>query len=369
MLSKLETINGGQPSAVADSPFESLVCRQVWTETTDVKTFMFGRKDGRPFNFLPGQFITLHLTIAGQSADRCYTVSSSPAMPATITLTVKRTKGGLVSNWLHDTLRAGSEVHYSEPGGVFTFEPMPRAKYLFLSAGVGITPLMSMLRYVHDMGLDADISLIHSSGSPSNIVFQDELEILNHRLPSVQMNFFCTQVPKQDRWAGLRGRLTEAVLRYAVPDYLEREIFACGPQGYLQSVQDIIRTSGFDLERYHEELFVLPDPATDGPSGLPDANIDQKSAPAVEKGFAIQFTRSGREAICQPGQTVLDTARSVGIMVATSCKKGLCGTCKSRIISGEVEMKHAGGIRPREIAQGLALVCCSKPKSDLVVDL
>jgi 3-phenylpropionate/trans-cinnamate dioxygenase ferredoxin reductase subunit len=133
----------------------------------------------------------------------------------------------------------------------------------------------------------------------------------------------------------------------------------------MKAVRDLLDEAGFDRRQYHEESFSFETlteatPLVD-PIELPALN---GSAPA----FSVSFARSNREITCGTEQHVLDAARQAGVRLPASCTQGMCGTCKVKLVSGQVEMKHNGGIRQREIDQGMVLLCCSKPLSDLVVD-
>ena len=125
-----------------------LVCRAVRQETHDVKTFVFSGRAPRLHSYKPGQFITLDLVIDGQTVNRCYTLSSSPTRPHLISITTKRFAGGIVSPWMHETVTPGVEIRAMGPMGEFNCVDYasPNGKYLLLSAGSGITPLMSMAR-------------------------------------------------------------------------------------------------------------------------------------------------------------------------------------------------------------------------------
>jgi len=91
-------------------------------------------------------------------------------------------------------------------------------------------------------------------------------------------------------------------------------------------------------------------------------------APTPETGFTISFSVTGRDVVCAPGNTVLEAAELAGIKLPFSCREGMCATCKSKLVSGQVDMQHKGGIRPKEVAAGKILLCCSRPLSDLVVE-
>jgi ferredoxin-NADP reductase len=344
---------------------DTLVCRAVRQETHDVKTFVFSAPEPRLFRYAPGQFITLELEIGGQAMQRCYTLSSTPSRPDTVSITVKRVPGGTVSNWLHDNLEAGARVKVRGPTGAFScfLHPMPaKQKYLFLSAGSGITPLMSMARAMHDMVLDADIAFVHSARTPDDIIFARELELMAcNRNGLFRLGTVCERRGAQPAWSGFNGFLGLAVLQNVAPDYRERQVFTCGPAPYMAAVRAMLEGAGFDMAAYHEESFSFETLAQEAASE--EAAVAEEGA-----GFTVTFSRSGDEVTCPPGQTILGAAKAAGVRLPISCTQGLCGTCKTKMVSGQVDMKHAGGIRQREIDHGWILPCCSKPLGDVVLE-
>ncbi len=332
---------------------EQLVCVAVRPETHDVTSFVFAAAAPRLFRFQPGQFMTLDLAAAG--VQRCYTIASPPTRPHRLEITAKRTPGGAGSGWLHHALRPGARVSASGPHGAFTCLPRAGGRYLLLSAGSGITPLMSMARAAHDLGSDADILFLHSARSPADLVFADELAAMARR-----PGFARVSIVEAGAWDGLRGRLSPALLRAAVPDLATRDVFCCGPAPYMASVRAMLDEAGFDRARYHEESFDF---------AAPDAPAPAAQTPGLaQQGFTVAFAGSGRTVACPPGSTILAAARAAGLRLPFACNKGVCGTCKSRLVSGAVELRHGGGIRQREIDAGMTLLCCARPVSDLVVD-
>jgi glycine betaine catabolism B len=348
---------------------ETLVCCHVRQETHDVKSFFFRSPQGRTFSFEPGQFVTLELDIDGEPVNRCYTISSSPARPHTISITVKRVPGGKVSNWLHDNLHPGAAIRVLGPAGEFTCARHPALKYLFLSAGSGITPLMSMSRAHHDLAEDRDIVFVHSARTPDDIIFARELELIAASHAQFRTSFVCERVGARTAWPGVTGFLTLPLLKLIAPDFMEREIFTCGPAPYMKAVRDLLEEAGFARERYHEESFSfetlnadIAEPLAE-PAMESEAQTDQQA-----ETFKVTFAKSRREIECGANQHVLEAARQAGVRLPSSCAQGMCGTCKVKLVSGQVQMKHNGGIRQREIDQGMALMCCAKPLSDLVID-
>jgi glycine betaine catabolism B len=349
---------------------EALVCCQVRQETHDVKSFFFRSPAGHTFSFEPGQFVTLELEIDGETINRCYTISSSPTRPHTISITVKRVPGGKVSNWLHDNLQAGSQVRVLGPAGEFTCARHPARKYLFLSAGSGVTPLMSMSRAHHELSEDRDIVFVHSARTPDDIIFARELDLIAATQGNFRTSFVCERLGARTNWPGVTGFLSLPLLKLIASDFMEREIFTCGPAPYMKAVRDLLNEAGFDSKQYHEESFSFETLIDDAPELLADVMPTPSGEEIVQQTntFAVSFTRSNREIACGPDQHVLDAARQAGVRLPASCTQGMCGTCKVKLVSGQVEMKHNGGIRQREIDQGMVLLCCSKPLTDLVVE-
>jgi len=349
---------------------ETLVCCQVRQETHDVKSFFFMSKEGRTFSFEPGQFITLELEIDGETINRCYTISSAPTRPHTLSITVKRVPGGKVSNWLHENLRAGDAIRVLGPAGEFTCARHAAGKYLFLSAGSGITPLMSMSRSHHELGEDRDIVFVHSARTPDDIIFARELDLIAANQQRFRTSFVCERLGQRTTWPGITGFLTLPLLRLIAPDFMEREIFTCGPAPYMKAVRDMLEEAGFERARYHEESFSFDAlPAAEQAAASEGASVPVEGAEAAgATKFSVTFAKTHRDIECGAHEHVLDAAKRAGLRLPSSCTQGMCGTCKVKLVAGQVDMRHHGGIRQREIDQGMVLLCCSKPLSDLVID-
>jgi ferredoxin-NADP reductase len=362
----------GHPSTLVtwgEEESSTLVCRQVQDITHDVKTFLFEPAHPALFHYEPGQFVTLQLQIDGRPVSRCYTISTPPTRPHLLGITVKRQPGGLVSNWLHDTMAPGHRIAADGPLGVFTAARHPSAKYLFLSGGSGITPVMSMTRTLYDLGSDADVVFVHSARTPSDIIFRRELETMASTAPSLRVVHVCERddTPREP-WGGLRGFLSVPMLQLLAPDLAERTVFCCGPAPYMAAVRRMLGDVGFDMANYHEESFCFEDLTmrefvADGTGEVP-ADVDG----SVTRTYSIEFARSGATFTCADDENVLDAAFAAGLNPPSSCTQGMCGTCKTTVLSGTVDMQHMGGIRPREIAKNKILICCSKPLSDLTID-
>lgn len=345
----------------ASNEQQVLTCCRVVDETHDIKTFEFRVGDGSPVRFEPGQFMTVSVLIAGRSVERCYTISSPPTRPYLVSITVKRVPSGTMSNWLHDNLKPGGQLRAYGPSGTFTPTAAPAAKSLYLSAGSGVTPSMSMTRASIDLGLNRDIVFVHSARTPADIVFRNELRRLEALSPRFRTHFLCEGIGDEAAWTAPTGRLSLQLLSEWVPDYVEREVFTCGPAGYMNAVRELLREGGHDPARYHQESFDI----SAGVAPEPVAPQDETR----QETFTVKLSRSSRSFTMNASETVLSAARKAGVAIPSSCSQGICGTCKTRLVEGAVDMKHNGGIRDREIQKGFRLLCCSRPTSDLVLEL
>lgn len=338
---------------------QTLECIAVADEAPDVRTFTFRSDNQTWFRYQPGQFVTFELPCPAGPLLRTYTLSSSPSRPFAIAVTVKAQPGSLGTRWMIDNLRPGSMIRAYGPAGDFTLHRHPAAKYLFISAGSGITPMMSMLRWLNDCAPWTDVAFVNCARRAEEIIFRKELELLGQRMPGLTLGFLVEERSSRESWYGHVGRIDAVRLPILAPDFREREVFCCGPEPFMTAVRTMLASAGFDMARYHQESFAPP---------LDEQPAETAAAAegAVEA-TPVVFTLSGVEAACLPGQTVLQTARAGGVRIAAACEFGLCGTCKVKVV-GPVDMNHNGGILDEEIADGYILACCSRPAGPVEIE-
>lgn len=362
MATELHTLPLPVQQFAAESIDEDLqlLCVGIRTETHDVKTFTFASSDGRPVPFEAGQYIRFEVQAGNAPASRCYSLSSSPCNPQRVSITVKRVAGGLVSNWLHEHLVPGSVLQGTGPMGTFTLPRQIDGPLLLVSGGSGITPVMSMLRGLADAHRHPDIVFLHAARTPADLVFKDELEFRARVTPGLRVVFLPDRVESCSGFTGIAGRISHALFEMALPDIAQRTVMCCGPAPFMQAVRQICATQGVPPERYFEESFGSP---------VPDDPVATTAPRASDIAtYQVSFAKQKKTLGVANDQTVLAAARKSGLRMPSSCGNGVCGTCKSKLISGSVDMKHGGGIRQREIDAGFFLPCCSKPQSDLVID-
>ena len=337
-------------------------CLRAVDETPDVKTFWFALQNNEALSFKPGQFLTFTFSIEGQEAVRCYSISSSPSQPCQFAITVKRVPGGLVSNWLHEHLKTGDAVTITAPAGHFNSTDIVAERYLLLSGGSGITPGMSMVRWMRDTGRLGDVHFIHSARSPGDIIFHQELLKIDSQWPQFQLSLLCEDKDSKFGWAGYRGRLNAALLEYLCPDYRQRTVLCCGPAPYMQAVREMLDQLSFLMEQYAGELF-----------GSPSARLTtEPPAECVHSDTAVTcrvyFSMSAQERQGSSCESLLDTALANGIWIPSACRTGICGSCKIRKVSGTVAMEGAMALSEKECGDGYILACCAYPQDDVTLE-
>ncbi|MEO0770790.1 MAG: FHA domain-containing protein, partial [Cyanobacteria bacterium J06649_4] len=338
----------------ANQPNGELIarCIQINDETSDVKTFRFVAEPARRFDFKPGQFVTFKLPIthpaghalAGRPVTRSYSISSSPSRPHTLDITVKRVGAasaehppGIASNWLHDEFTVGMTLPLLGPFGDFNCVDHPADKLLLISAGSGITPMMSMSQWLSDCASETDITFIHVARSVPDIIFRQRLELLAAQHSHFQLAFSLSRPSGSIPWSGYRGRLNPALLSAICPDFDTRTAFVCGPAGFMDSTKQLLQSTGFPMENYFEESFGGP-PAKKSASQKsasqksisqdPSTNQTAKSAsppiPAAEIATVteriVEFASAGKQVSCDEEDTLLDAAEQAGVTMASGCR-------------------------------------------------
>ncbi|MGV0027204.1 FHA domain-containing protein [Phormidesmis priestleyi] len=381
---------------------EDLLCQccRIIDETPDVKTFCFVSEPPVLFNYKPGQFVNLEVEIDGKPVMRSYSISSSPTRPYHLTLTIKRVprpsdrpelSPGLVSNWLHDHLNVGDRVKLiGGPMGHFTCLPKLPTKMLMISAGSGITPMMSMVRWMQDTMATSDVIFLHSATSPNDIVFRSELETIAAQMPNLQLAMTITRPSLRHPWMGLTGRISRLMLNLTVPDLLERSVYVCGPGGFMQNVRSLLESMKFPMQNYLEESFggrsstvsqpVVQSVRDTEPSetmfikAIPmefEASTNGKSAHANQATLVptIHFIQSDRRVQVDGSASILEIAEEEGIQIRHACRVGACGACKVEVRKGEVRYASPpSALSSADQQGGLALACVACPVGSVAIE-
>ena len=330
-------------------------------ETSDVKTFRLVGEKPTLFSYRPGQFVTFLLNINGEDVERSYSMSSSPSRPHVLEITVKRVPGGLVSNWLCDNVKLGQSLTIKGPAGKFSCFTYPTSKMLFIGAGSGITPMMSMSRWIADTTADVDVKFLASFKSPQDIIFRKELELISARHNRFRVAVTLTSTwGRTESWTGLTGRINSALIRMLAPDLDERHVFLCGPEPFAAEVKKSLQELNFNFANFHAESFGTGRVAQ-GVKG------NAKSLQLSEPRHRVRFTKSDISVETDETVNLLELAEAHGIEIEYACRSGSCGACEVKF-SGKLSEKADFETTPQCKESGLAFACCSVALADLDVD-
>lgn len=331
-----------------------LVVAETIRETPSVRTIRLRSPDGGPLPFahLAGQFIRVSLPIDGETVSRSYTIASPPGRDY-IDLTVKREANGRASWHVHEMLQIGHRVSVSGPSGRFTFDKEKENAVLLIAGGVGITPVMSILRDLVDRSWPGQIDLIYSIRSADESIFARELDEIAAEHPNVRVHRTITRDAPPD-WTGRRGRIDASAIRELVPDAGRRRAFVCGPNEMADAVREQLRAVGIPEWRITIESF------TPVATAVP--------APGVGVSANVVFARSNVSLRVEPGTTLLDAAEKHGVRIDYECRSGICGTCRCKLLDGTVTMDVRDALSEADERDGYILACRAVAQSDLVVD-
>lgn len=347
---EIKVLEYREPEVYEDNttPKLNLKCSDVEEVARDFKTFWFTSQQGTLPSYKAGQHLPIELDINGERIQRRYTLSSSPTRPEKLSISVKRVDGGLVSNWLHDNLKAGDKIKAQQPDGQFHLsdDSGKRQSLLLLSGGSGVTPMMSMLRALADNNEINDVIFLHQCSTEADIPFAEELKSLEDAHTGLKIMTILSQ-PAAD-WQGMSGRLRQEHLAL-LPKITQREVFVCGPEGFMESAMNLLETLGVPESQRHQEFFTPPTVGNDAPAMEVNINIEG------------EFIRGENQ------RPILVQAEEAGVYVDYSCRAGVCGCCKLRLVEGEVEQPDMPALFPGEKEDGLVLACCCIPKGDVTL--
>ena len=327
---------------------------QITRQTSDSTTLRFAVNGERTLDALPGQFLSFSFLFDGRKETRCYSICSSPARSGYIEITPKRAANGCVSVYLNDRLSIGMTVEATGPFGQFFLTPGDK-KVVLLAAGSGITPMMAMLRYIDDLCLDTQATLLYCVRTRDDIMFRQEFEYLGERLKNFRYDVLLSQ-PDPD-WGGARGHISREFISNNVSDFESPVFFLSGPSPFMEAVKRLLTDLGVATERIREEAF----------GGARAEPGSPKPRPA-ETRFTVEFAISGKTASVCEAQSLLEAAAEVGVAIPSACRQGQCGTCKTRLLSGDVRMTSEMGLDPESKARGFVLTCVGHANGNLKLD-
>lgn len=313
---------------------------EVRRETVDSATLVIKPGWGFSFDYEAGQYIGIGLLVDGRWRWRSYSLTSSPVTSRgsrTITITVKAMPEGFLSSHLVGGVEPGTIVRLAAPQGNFVMPDPAPASVLFLTAGSGITPVISMLRTLSRRGQLGNVVHVHSAPTEADVMFAEELSALDYRHQDYKLVLRTTRS---------QGRLDLARLDDVVPDWRERQTWACGPEAMLDAAERTWTAAGL-ADQLHLERFAV----TRGGHG---------------SGGTVTFARADKEVVVDGATSLMDAGEAAGIQMPFGCRMGICQSCVVGLLDGHVKdlrtgVEHEPGSRVQ--------TCISAASGDCTLDV
>lgn len=313
------------------------------------------------YRFTAGQHIGVRLSLAGEELRRTYSLVSAPG-DAELRIGVRVHPDGRLSRHLDSEVRAGDTLDVLTPNGSFhtALDPQNRKTYAAFVAGCGITPVLSIAKATLTAEPDSRVLLFYGNRATPRIMFLEELQALKDtHLARLSLHFLFSREPQDIEL--LNGRLDGDKVRQLADALFEPkavdEYFLCGPGDLIDNVSAALVGLGVDARRIHSERFAVAERP-----GAVQRPIS--TAARVEGGTAVTIVMDGRRrgfSMPMSSETVLEAAERAGLDLPFSCRGGVCSTCRTKVVKGEVEMAQNYALEPWEVEAGFVLACQSRP--------
>jgi len=326
------------------------------------------------YDFRPGQHLTLRATIEGEDVRRSYSICLSRQewlRRGELRVATARVPGGVMSNWLNDGAAPGDTVAVMTPMGGFTCPTRPdeARHHVAIAAGSGITPVISLVTTALEEEPLSRVTLIFGNRRTDTIMFLEELMDLKNRFPGrfTLINVLSREAQDVELFTGRidRERIERFLQTFTPVDRVD-EWYLCGPFGMVETAREVLDERGVDDHHVHHEIFHVDELGAGVPPKVGLPSVD----PAAEPEAVVTVTLDGRTTrVPMPSraESILDATLRERPDAPFSCTGGVCGTCRARVVTGEVRMDRNYALEPEEVAAGIVLACQSHPVTDEVV--
>ncbi len=366
----LDRAEAGPGRDAVDEPawrgFRALRVSAVVPESPSVTSVHLADPDGRDLpRARPGQYLTVRAPV-GSGTVRSYSVSAPSG--AGYRISVKREPGGVMSGYLHEELAAGATIEVAAPRGDFVLDEQDGSPVVLVSAGIGITPVLSMLQALAAGAPHRQVWWLHAARRRDGRPFAEELASLSARLPNLRAHTYYSDAdPRAEPLppGGVAGRLTaRRIAELDLP--ATATAYLCGPPAFMADMSTGLGRAGLGADRIRTETFGTLAAIT---PGIVDAVRRAPHAPAgpAGRGPEVTFARSGVTAPFDTARaSLLEFAEACDVPARWQCRSGVCGTCRTPLLAGEVDYAPEPLDRP---PPGAALVCCARPRTAVVLDM
>lgn len=349
--------------------FHTLIVRDVIRETPDAVSIGFDIPPElkEEYRYKHGQYLTLKFILGGEEIRRSYSICSSPLEANELRVAVKRVKGGKVSNYIFDSIKAGDTIEVMTPMGAFTSEmnPSHEKNYVLFAGGSGITPMLSILKTVLASEPNSTVVLFYGNNDEPSIIFRKQIDELATQYAGRFGVVHILNIAPPDYSPLYTGLMTVekdiALIEKYVESDLDNEFFICGPTPMMDNVVAALKLLKTPEEKIHIEYFSAPTE--------PIEAIKAEEKIAYYEGANLTVIMDGDEyqTTMLPGEAVLFAAKRIGLDAPYSCQNGSCSTCRAKLISGKVHMHVNFALNADNLAQGFILTCQSRPLTEELV--
>jgi len=350
---------GARPGNGRATGFVPVPVLAVHDECERIRTLRLGRPPG--FEFRAGQFLTVQARAGGRPHVRCYSISSPPDVPGYLEISVRRQ--GVVSGWLHRAITPGSTLLVRAPAGRFVYPAGDDRPLVLLAGGVGITPLMSMIRHALITDVARPLTLLYSVKQTGDVAYRDELARLARRHP--QLRVLITITGKTTVEDCRRGRIDEPLITDTVPDPVGAVFMICGPAPMIDATRTLLLRLGVPPEQVRSEAFEAA--AAVGARPPSAAATATSAARTLAACGQLTLARTNLVIKVARGESLLDAAEKGGADIPSLCRAGVCGTCRTRLLSGEATCTSQA-LAESDRGEGYVLPCVTWAEGDCVLE-
>jgi ring-1,2-phenylacetyl-CoA epoxidase subunit PaaE len=347
--------------------FHPLTIKKVVHETSDCITASLNIPEGllETFNFKEGQYLTFRKMIDGEEVRRSYSICKAP-YENELTVAIKRVSGGIFSNLANDNFKPGYEIDVMPPTGNFSTRINSiNPNYLAISAGSGITPIISIIKQTLKTQPESKFTLIYGNKNRGSILFFEELEELKNKYMErfTLIHILSREKMDADIAYGRVDKEKLVSLQSLVPFNQFSSVYLCGPESMILTSTEFLKEQGMEKSNIHFELFGT---AAAYKKSKPDDSKETSSGPKSKITIRLDGRSSSFE-LAYDSKSILDAALTAGADLPFACKGGVCCTCRAKLVEGQVAMDVNYALEPEEVEQGFILTCQAHPLTETVV--
>ena len=332
--------------------------KEATTITFDIPPSLY-----ESFNYHPGQHLIIKFVVNGEEARRSYSLNSCPFKEEALQVTVKRVKGGLVSNFVGDHLKVGDELEVMIPQGRFyaDIKGNEYKTYFLFAAGSGITPIISILKSVLIASPNSAVNLFYGNANQDTIIFRKELDDLREQHQERLQISYTLSEPKTwqawEQWKGRKGRIDAEAVEWFITNHppvaQSTEYYICGPGAMNVSIRNTLIGLQIPKELIHIEQFG---------GNIEELNTDINAIDNAK--LTATFDGEKHQLTIPEGKTILQVLKAANTNPPYSCESGVCGTCVAKVTKGKAEMRSCMALEDDEIEKGMVLTCQAQPVTE-----